>query len=421
MNARKLAIEAINKIIEDKAYANLTVNYYLNKYHLSYNDRRLFTKLVYGTIENLIKIEYLLLSFIKKTTKSNLKYLLYMSVYQLDYTDIPAFAVVDEAVKIAKSEGRTAGAFVNAVLRNYIRSGKKDFTQLKPNEFLSIEYSHPLWLVDYLLQDYDYVTTEKILKENNSSRPLAVRVNTIKTSVEEVEAILEGDAIGYYRSPLVQSGLFITDDLHNHYLLEDGLVVFQDNSVQLVAEMMNPQAGAKIIDLCAGPGGKTAHLAALLRNTGMIYACDIYPHKIDLMNKQFLRLGIENVKTVLADATKIEQVFTEKDFDYVLADVPCSGLGVLSHKIDLKYRISLAAIEELINLQKEILNHTWYLVKSGGIYTYSTCTINPRENQKQIISFLARHPDAAVINERLILPFEYQTDGFYICIMEKRK
>ncbi|MDD4388371.1 MAG: methyltransferase domain-containing protein, partial [Bacilli bacterium] len=175
------------------------------------------------------------------------------------------------------------------------------------------------------------------------------------------------------------------------------------------------------IDLCAGPGGKTAHLAALLRNTGMIYACDIYPHKIDLMNKQFLRLGIENVKTVLADATKIEQVFTEKDFDYVLADVPCSGLGVLSHKIDLKYRISLAAIEELINLQKEILNHTWYLVKSGGIYTYSTCTINPRENQKQIISFLARHPDAAVINERLILPFEYQTDGFYICIMEKRK
>jgi 16S rRNA (cytosine967-C5)-methyltransferase len=231
---------------------------------------------------------------------------------------------------------------------------------------------------------------------------------------------LRKDGIGFDRIPIVSSGLSVIGDLHGHRLLREGKLVFQDGAAQLVAEMMAPDKNAKIIDLCAGPGGKTAHLSALMNNGGLIYACDIHRHKIELMDKLFYRLGVRNVKTALADARKIGEILDEKDFDYVLADVPCSGLGALSDRIDLKYRINRESIAELIDLQREILDKTWSLVKPGGKYVYSTCTINPEENEAQIAAFLERTPFARVIAERMILPFEYRTDGFYICIMEKR-
>ena len=419
-NVRKLALEALYKIMAEKAYANLTVNRYLNRYKLEANDRRLFTKLVYGTVENIIKLEYLLRPFVKKEPDARIKYLLYLSLYQIEYTDIPPFAAVDEAVKIAKEKNRFAASFVNAVLRNYLRGGKRDLSNLPKNEYLSVEYSHPLWLVDFFLDVYGYETTEKILKENNASRPLSVRVNTLKTTLGDVEAELRKDGIGFDRIPIVSSGLSVIGDLHGHRLLREGKLVFQDGAAQLVAEMMAPDKNAKIIDLCAGPGGKTAHLSALMNNGGLIYACDIHRHKIELMDKLFYRLGVRNVKTALADARKIGEILDEKDFDYVLADVPCSGLGALSDRIDLKYRINRESIAELIDLQREILDKTWPLVKPGGKYVYSTCTINPEENEAQIAAFLERTPFARVIAERMILPFEYRTDGFYICIMEKR-
>jgi 16S rRNA (cytosine967-C5)-methyltransferase len=420
MNPRKLAYEAINKVMAEQAYANLTVNEYLSRHRLNDNDRRLFTRLVYGTVENYLKLEYLLKPFLKKKPDPFIHSLLCMSVYQIEYTGIPAFAAVDEAVKIAKEENRFAASFVNAVLRNYLRAGKRDLSALPENEWLSINYSHPLWLVDYLLSLYDRETTEKILRENNESKLLAIRVNTLKATVAEVEAELAKDGIGFRRIPLVKMGLMIDGDLHDHRLVREGKVVFQDGAAQLVAEMMAPERNAKIIDLCAGPGGKTAHLAAIMKNSGVIYACDVHPHKIALMDKLFARLGVKNVKTVLADATKIKDAIKDKDFDYVLADVPCSGLGAVSDRIDLKYRITREVIDELVALQRNILDRTWDLLKPGGKYVYSTCTINPAENEDQIKAFVKRNPDARIVNEKLIMPYEYHTDGFYICIMEKR-
>lgn len=420
MNIRQLALEAVINIMEKGAYANISVNFYLHKIRLEKADRRLFSRLVYGTVENLLKIKFLLAPFIKKSTKTKLKYLLYLSVYQLEFTELPPYAVVNEAVKIASGEGKYAASFINGVLRNYFRSAKPDPSRLEKNEYLSIEYSHPLWLVELLLCYYDYEVVESILKENNSVRPLSVRVNTIKTTVADAKALLRKQGIAYEDSPFGGSGLIINDDLYDNSLVGEGKLVFQDASAQLVVPMMNPVENSRLVDLCAGPGGKAAHLAAHMNNTGKIYALDIHPHKIKLMESYFSFLGIKNIETLKGDARNINETLENSAFNGVLADVPCSGLGVISHKKDLRYKINIHNIRELICLQKDILKTAWLLVKRGGICAYSTCTINPQENEEVIREFVKTYPDAYIKKERLVLPHEYHTDGFYICVMEKQ-
>ncbi|NLD27085.1 MAG: methyltransferase domain-containing protein, partial [Acholeplasmataceae bacterium] len=184
-------------------------------------------------------------------------------------------------------------------------------------------------------------------------------------------------------------------------------------------EIMAPQRTDVIIDLCSAPGGKAAHLAALMENQGEIIACDIHPHKLELLKKGFSRLGVSNVRTRLLDARQAVTVFGQASFDQVLADVPCSGLGVMRHKVDLKYHLEAESLPEIIVLQREILDSTWPLVKPGGFYTYSTCTINKDENENQIQEFLKNHPDATIVSEKMLLPFEYHTDGFYICKLRR--
>lgn len=419
MNIRKLALQAIEKILYKGGYANIVVNEYLSKYEFDDNDRRLFTKLVLGTVERKITLAYYLEPFLKKKQKPLINCLLLMSVYQLVYLNIPEYTVVNESVSLANMTDRMIGSFVNAVLRNFLRNEVRTLDNLDEIQKLSIEYSYPTWLVAYLLKDYDYETVKRILEFNDEVKHDAIRINTLKTTYDEVTSILNKEKIEYQISDLVNDGLIVNKPLIRHELFTSGKITVQDIASQMVTEITNPEPDSIIIDLCSAPGGKTAHLAAWINNTGKIYACDVHPHKIKLMEKNFKRLGVENVKTQLIDAREVYKKVKEESFDYVICDMPCSGLGVMSHKCDLKYNITFDSIQEIIKLQREILDASYPLIKKGGYLTVSTCTINKSENEEQIEYLLSKYKDLTIEYQKTILPYEYGTDGFFICKIKK--
>lgn len=420
MNVRRFALDAIGKVMDNKAYTNVVVDNYLKKYEMSKEDKAFFTNIVYGTVQYYLTLDFYLEPFLsKKRTKSWVKHLLNMSIYQLVYLDIPEYAVVNEAVDIANLRDRAIGNFVNAVLRNFLRTPRREFDNLDDILKLSIKYSHPSWLVVFLLKDYDYNIVTKILKESIKIKKDGYRINTLAITKEEIFKIFNDEKIKYTSSDLVNNGVFFEETMLNSKYFKKGYITVQDFSSQLVSEVLNPEAGSIIIDLCAAPGGKTAHLAALMENQGIIHSCDISQKKINIMNYNFKRLNVKIAKTQLIDARKIEEHVKEKSVDYILADVPCSGLGVLGHKVDLKYQINLKSIKEIIKLQEEILENSYNMVKVGGYYLYSTCTINKDENEKQIEKFLEKHKNFSKVFEKTILPYEYNSDGFYICKLRR--
>lgn len=423
MNARKLAVEAIDKILDKDAYSNIIVNEYLTKYELSNEDKSLFTNLVYGTLQNLLTIEYYLKPYLKKKPKHFIMNLLSMSVYQLVYMNIPEYAVLDESVKIARLKDSNLASFVNGVLRNFLRNPLPDLEEIKTKDgitkYLSIKYSHPEWLIVFFLKDYSIEDVEKILIENNKVKYDAIRINTLKTTKEEVIRILNELNVPFEDASAVTNGLIIKKPIFETNLFRDGYVTIQDISSQMVGEIASPEMDSTVIDLCSAPGGKAAHVSAIMNNTGKIFACDIYPAKIRLMKNLFKRLGVKNVSCEQIDARKVKEVVKPEAFDYVIADVPCSGLGVISHKVDLKYHINLDSINEILALQEEILESTHNLVKIGGFYTYSTCTINKDENELMIKKFIEKHSNFKVIEERQILPYMNNSDGFYICKLKR--
>lgn len=424
MNVRKLAIEALDKILDKGAYSNIIVNEYLSKFELSQEDKNLFTNLIYGTLQNLITIEYYLEPFLKKKKpKHYIMNLLCMAIYQIVYLDIPNYAILDESVKIARLKDEKLASFVNGVLRNFIRNPLNDIEELKAKgndmKYLAVKYSHPEWLVAFFMKDYHADEVEKILSENNKMKYDAIRINTLKTNKAKVIEKLNELQIPFQNVDIVNNGLIIKKPVFETEMFKNGEIVIQDISSQMVAEVANPSKNAVVIDLCSAPGGKSAHLSAILKNTGRIFSCDVYPAKIKLMKEMFKKLGVTNAVCQQIDAREVKNVVREESFDYVIADVPCSGLGVISHKIDLKYRINIDSINEILNLQKEILESTKSLVKKGGYYVYSTCTINKDENEKMIKAFIENNPNFKIIFEKQILPYEYNSDGFYICKMRR--
>ena len=421
MDVRKLALEAINKILEKGGYSNIVINEYLSKYELTKEDKALFTILVLGTVEKKISIDYYLQDYLTKKQKTWVLNLLRMGVYQLVYLNIPEHVVVNETVNVANIKDKYIGKFVNAVLRNFLRNPLKSIDNLGELDYLSIKYSYPKWLVAYLLKDYDSQTVIKIFEENEDKKKTSIRINNLKSNYDEVAKILTNDGIEFSRHELVNNGLVVNKSIVNHSLFLSGKVTIQDIASQKVSEVLNPSKGSIVLDICSAPGGKTSHLADIMNNTGEIHACDVHEHKLKLMKTNFKRLGVENVKLQLIDGRMIKDHVKSGAFDYILADLPCSGLGVLGHKVDVKYNINIESIEEIIKLQEEILNSTADLLKVGGYYVYSTCTINKAENEEQVKKFLESHLNYEKIEEHVYLPFEYHTDGFYICKMRRNK
>ena len=412
--ARIHAYRILNQYFEDESFLNIALNEKLKKSELKREDKDLCTTIVYGTIQNLLAIQYQLQPYIKgKRVKKKIKTLLYLSLYQLMYLDkIPEYAVINEAVNIAKKQGYQTSKFVNAVLRNFVRNERRSLEGLDELERISIETSHPLWMVKMFNKQYGLEKTKKICLEDNTPPTRSGRVNTLKASKEELlkegcfkEGTLSKDALLYDKGNLALTSYF-----------KEGKVTIQDESSQLVARLLNPQKTDYVLDMCSAPGSKTTHLSALMENQGKIEAYDLYEHKVKLVEYNLRRLGVKNVHIQAGDSTKLKEVYPEKTFDRILLDAPCSGFGVLKRKPEIKYHDS-SIMDGLVSLQALLLENAYYLLKNDGTMVYST--FNKKENELMIQKFIEKHPDMEVVKQRTILNYEYHTDGFFMCKMKK--
>ena len=421
--SRKTAFEILFEIEKEEAYSNLTINRFLEK---NKPDNPAFIReLVYGVLENKILLDYyldkLIPSGIKKVKKKEAT-LLRLGLYQLIFMDsVPDYAAVNETVTLAKKLVRGREGFINGVLRGYMKKGSEiklpdETKDLK--HYLSIKYSFPLWLIEKWDKQYGMEECKKLLEASNARPKLSIRVNVNKTSREELKDYLEEK--GYE----VTEGTFSKRTLHvkGSGLLEDeryteGYFSIQDEASTVAADELGAKPGETVIDVCAAPGGKTSAIAELMGNNGKVYSCDIYEHKLELIDKLAERLDLSIIEPTLLDGTSGNAEWNETA-DRVLADVPCSGLGVIRRKPEIKYK-DITDFRELVKIQKSILENAANYVKPGGTLVYSTCTINKDENELQVKAFLENNNGFELISEKQFLPTE-DIDGFYVCKMIKK-
>lgn len=433
------ALLILVKIDQNQSYSNLMVKQVQG---LSDCDRRLVSELVYGTIANKIYLDYLLAHFIAgKKVDPWVKQLLLMALFQFEFLNrIPEHAIINESVKIAKAAGNEGVAkFVNAILRKVQRTDMTPLRQLSDiadrEEQISIRYSLPQWLVHFLSQQYGVETVERL--GDSLTHPSRVSAR-ITGDIERDTAIrqLTAEGITVEKSQVSPFGIVGEKGfLAGSSLFKNGQLTIQDESSMLVAEALDVPKMAHVLDACAAPGGKTVHIASYL-DQGQIEALDIHPHKLKLIAENAERLHEqEKVQTHLLDARQVGEQFANESFDRILVDAPCSGLGLMRRKPDIKYTKKESDLENLPAIQLAILNACAPTLKKGGKLVYSTCTINKKENEEVVQQFLAEHPDFSVCelpfenrleksvhqHQLTLLPQDYGTDGFFICCMKRNE
>lgn len=421
MNIREIAVKVINEVIFDKAYSNIVLDKALNNENISQVDKNFITKIVHGVLQNYYLLDYKIKKLNNKNIKRKIYLILLISIYQIDYMDkIPNYAVINEAVKLTKHlVDNYASKFVNAFLQNYLKENievkEEDFKD--KFEYYSIKYSMPIFVVRLLIKQYSEEVALKIFESTLLNAPLSLRVNTFKTNKDELLKNSEYKE-GNLDTCLIYQGETRTK-LNNDVI--NGLVSIQDEAGQLIAPLLELNSDDLVLDMCAAPGSKTCHMGEILKNKGKIIAIDLYEHRLELLNKASKRLGLTNIETKAYDSTKLHEIYKKESFNKILLDAPCSGLGVIRRKMDIKFNVSPQSIDELVALQKDLLEEAYYLLKNKGILVYSTCTLNKKENDKQIERFIKDHLDMKIIKEKTILPYENNSDGFYYCKMIKEE
>lgn len=417
-NTRELALDMLLAIDRDGQYSHLVLRDVLDKYqYLSKQERAFLTRLTEGTVERMLTLDYVIDQFSKtkvKKMKPLIRELMRLSVYQIMYMDgVPDAAVCNEAVKLARKRGFSGlSGFVNGVLRSVAR-GWKDVTF--QNE--SVRYSVPEWIIDGWNADYGRDVTEKMLEAFMQPAKITVRTNTQKCTPEELKDRLsqEGvtvEAIAGISYAFALSGF---DYLAGLGSFQDGWFYVQDISSMTVAHAADPKKGDYIIDVCAAPGGKSSHLAELLAGSGMVEARDLTEYKVGLIEENILRHDLHNMKAVQQDATLFDEASVEKA-DILICDLPCSGLGVIGRKSDIRYKMTAEKAHDLAALQQKMLDTVWPYVKKGGKLIYSTCTIHKEENEDNVAAFLQKHPQFTLVEQRQIFPME-GSDGFFVAKM----
>lgn len=419
--ARYVAVKTLCDI-EEGAFSNIKLNHYFKKYDMKPLDRAFTSEIVYGTLRNLIKIDYFINKFSNVKTNKMTKWVLNsirIAVYQIFYMDkVPEYAAINESVEIVKQREKRASGFVNGVLRSILRN-KEQFDKINVKDKikgLSIQYSHPEWMVKMFIDEFGEEFTEELLKANNTTPKLSIRVNTLKVSREELKAILIDKGIKVYDG-LIEEALILEEfsNIEKSEEFNKGLFIIQDESSMLPSKVLDVKEDMKVLDLCSAPGGKTTHIAQLMNNKGQIVAFDIHEHKLKLIKDNSNRLGIDIIDAKLKDA----EIFMEEYIDYadrVLVDAPCSGLGLLRKKPEIKYNVKREDIEKLVLIQKNILNNAAKYVKKDGYIVYSTCTITSQENEKVIEEFLKENNNFILEDVRDFVPDILKTDKKYLKI-----
>lgn len=420
---RQIAVEILDRIDRKGAYAEALLDAALTGEGITNpHDRRLLTELVYGTLRMRGRMDWIVARLYKgdaAALERPIPNILRIGLYQLLFTDrIPPFAAVNETVAIAKKECPAAAGLVNAILRNALRQKENiawPETAKDPGKAIAVFHSHPRWLVERWLDRYGIEETIAVCRANNAIPPLAVRVNGLKTSREKAIAALASEGITADAARFSPDGIILPDpaaNLRETAAFREGLIRIQDEASQLIARLVAPRPGERILDLCAGSGGKTLHLAALMENRGEIVAVDLHPDKLRRLTSEADRLGVTIATTYPADAACMPEGFRNA-FERVLLDAPCSGLGTLRRNPEIRWRIVPADIEAGMSLQKRLLESAAHCVKPGGLLVYSVCTVTPEENESVAAELPAMRPEFKRIPPEGIAPELIDADGFF--------
>lgn len=443
-NPRQLALKVLVDINKKDAYSNIELNK-IGK-GLDPRDENLIRELVYGVIENRLYLDHV----ITKASKIRLKKLhphildiVRMGLYQIIFMDrIPDSAAVNESVKLAKKYGhRGSVGYVNGILRAIIRD-KDRFTHIDKEDmvsYISIKYSHPEWMVKRWIGEFGLDFTESLCKANNERPLLNIRVNSLKISRQDLKARLEEKGITLKEGQYARDCLIIQEAQNITGLQEfkEGLFTIQDESSMLVGQIMDPREGSTLLDVCSAPGGKATHMAQIMGNKGLVISRDIYQHKLSLIRENSKRLGIDILKVENHDALERDEELVGK-VDYLLIDAPCSGLGLIRRKPEIKWQRREEDIAALSRLQYDIISNVKDYIRLGGNLVYSTCTIEKDENINLIKRFLEENPNFKLVSlensldhkDKLanlkdgyleLYPHIHGTDGFFIAKMIKER
>ena len=445
INEREIVLEVLLEITEHGMYSHIVLRDVLNKYqYLEKKERSFITRVTEGTLEHMMEIDYILDQFSKvkvKKMKPVIRNIMRSAVYQMKYMDsVPVSAACNEAVKLAVRKGfGSLRGFVNGVLRNVARNLDQIEYPTEPLKRLSIQYSMPEWILNLWLKAYDSDIVEQMLQAFQRETPLTIRCNLRMGTPKQLKEHLEAEGVTVQVHPYLEYAFHIAgfDYLGDLESFQNGEFSVQDISSMLVSELAAPKEGDYVIDVCAAPGGKSLHMAEKLNGSGHVEARDLTEYKVSLIQENIERTGLSNVEAVQQDALIFDETSVGKA-DIVLADLPCSGLGVLAKKTDLKYKATKEGADSLAKLQREMLKNVQAYVKDEGKLVYSTCTINPAENMDNVHWFLNQYPEFELIDihgslcEELqkdvkengciqLLPGVHQSDGFFLACMKKRK
>lgn len=445
INEREIVLEVLLEITEHGMYSHIVLRDVLNKYqYLEKKERSFITRVTEGTLEHMMEIDYILDQFSKvkvKKMKPVIRNIMRSAVYQMKYMDsVPVSAACNEAVKLAVRKGfGSLRGFVNGVLRNVARNLDQIEYPTEPLQRLSIQYSMPEWILNLWLKAYDSDIVEQMLQAFQRETPLTIRCNLRMVTPKQLKEHLEAEGVTVKVHPYLEYAFHISgfDYLGDLESFQNGEFSVQDISSMLVSELAGPKEGDYVIDVCAAPGGKSLHMAEKLNGSGHVEARDLTEYKVGLIQENIERTGLSNVEAVQQDALIFDETSVGKA-DIVLADLPCSGLGVLAKKTDLKYKATKEGADSLAKLQREMLKNVQAYVKDEGKLVYSTCTINPAENMDNVHWFLNEYPEFELIDihgllcEELqkdvkengciqLLPGVHQSDGFFLACMKKRK
>lgn len=429
VSSRELILETLLMITRDGQYSHIALKNVLDQYqYLDKKERAFITRVVNGTLEHMIEIDAILNHFSKvkvNKMKPVIRTILRSSVYQMRYMDsVPDRAVCNEAVKLASKRGfYNLKGFVNGVLRTISRN--PDVWEIPERTtdiegYLSIRYSLPEWLVKQWLSEYDADTVEAMGKAFMEEKKTTIRKSPNAGDTKEFVKRLEAEGVQVEKEPEMEEAFSISgyDYLNKLKSFRDGEFYVQDISSMRVAQWAAPKENDKIIDVCAAPGGKSIHLAEKLNGTGMVEARDLTEYKVDLIWENIERSRLTNIRAKVQDARILDPESVEKA-DIVIADLPCSGLGVLGRKPDLRYKMTPQIQKELVDLQREILKVVCAYVKPGGKLLYSTCTVHRAENEENVNWFQKEHPEFVLQKDRQMLPGIDGGDGFYIAMFQK--
>ena len=444
--AREAALKILYEIDVKGAYSNIALNKYFAGAELRGIDRAFITELVYGTVKWKLTLDRVIAAYsnirMEKLSPWILN-ILRMGAYQLlKMTKVPVSAACNESVKLAGRYGHKASAgFVNAVLRKIAQNGDDVAVPSKETDltgYLSVRYSYPKWLVEKLTGLLGAEFAEGLMDAGNGTPELTIRANTLKVTAEELIKELESDGVASEKGKYAEEAVTIKSNVSIAQLnaFEKGLFQVQDESSMLPARVLSPQPGERVLDVCSAPGGKATHMAQLMENRGTIVARDIHEHKLRLIDDAAARLGIAIIKTELYDAA-LQDEKNESAFDRVLLDAPCTGLGILRRKPDIKWARETKDIDSITTLQKRLINAASRLVKPGGVFVYSTCTVLPEENEEVVEEFLKQHDDFVADDIAAFLPDELAVyakgcmlqlypnrdgiDGFFIARLKRRR